>query len=127
MASSVPAVFEHSQDCVQFRSNLVRVDINANRLAAEQIDFEQVDVFVDDTQAPHISVIIFMRGMLTHAYTRLYFSDEAAANARDPVLLTVPEERRGTLIAQRDNSSPTPHYRFDIHMQGDDETVFFDV
>jgi protocatechuate 3,4-dioxygenase alpha subunit len=82
---------------------------------------------VDGVQAPHINVIILMRGMLTHAYTRLYFSDEPAANGRDPVLLTVPEERRGTLIARRDDSSPTPHYRFDIHMQGDDETVFFDV
>jgi protocatechuate 3,4-dioxygenase alpha subunit len=82
---------------------------------------------VDGVQAPHINVIILMRGMLTHAYTRLYFSDEAAANARDPVLLSVPEERRGTLIARRDDSAPTPHYRFDIHMQGDDETVFFDV
>ena len=68
-----------------------------------------------------------MRGMLSHAYTRLYFSDEAAANARDPVLQSVPEERRATLIARRDEAPPTPLYRFDIHMQGDDETVFFDV
>ncbi len=41
---------------------------------------------VDGEQAPHVNVIVFMRGMLTHAYTRLYFSDEAEANARDPVL-----------------------------------------
>jgi len=82
---------------------------------------------VDGVQAPHINVTIFMRGMLTHAYTRLYFSDEAAANARDPVLRSVPEDRRKTLIAHRDESSQKPLYRFDIHMQGDDETVFFDV
>jgi protocatechuate 3,4-dioxygenase alpha subunit len=82
---------------------------------------------VDGVQAPHINVIILMRGILTHAYTRLYFSDEAAANARDPVLLTVPEDRRATLLARRDESSSTPRYRFDIRMQGDDETVFFDV
>ncbi len=82
---------------------------------------------VDGEQAPHVSLIIFMRGMLTHAYTRLYFSDEAAANARDPVLRSVSEERRATLIARRDAASPTPLYRFDIHMQGDDETVFFNV
>jgi protocatechuate 3,4-dioxygenase alpha subunit len=82
---------------------------------------------VDGVQAPHINVIILMRGMLTHAYTRLYFSDEVEANARDPVLQSVPEERRATLIAKRDESSSKLRYRFDIHMQGDDETVFFDV
>jgi len=80
---------------------------------------------VDDEQAPHINVIVFMRGLLSHAYTRLYFSDEAGANARDPVLLSVPEERRPTLIARREEIGPT--YRFDVHMQGDAETDFFDV
>jgi protocatechuate 3,4-dioxygenase alpha subunit len=79
---------------------------------------------VDAEQAPHISVIVFMRGILTHAYTRIYFSDEAQANARDPVLASVPEARRPTLIAQRQADGS---YRFDIRMQGDDETVFFDV
>ncbi len=79
---------------------------------------------VDGEQAPHISVIVFMRGLLTHAYTRLYFSDEAEANARDPIFNSVPEARRATLIATRE---PDGAYRFDIHMQGDDETVFFDV
>jgi protocatechuate 3,4-dioxygenase alpha subunit len=80
---------------------------------------------VDAEQAPHISVIVFMRGLLTHAYTRIYFSDEEQANARDPVLNSVPAERRHTLIAQRQDDGRT--YRFDIRMQGDDETVFFDV
>jgi protocatechuate 3,4-dioxygenase alpha subunit len=82
---------------------------------------------VDGNQAPHISVIVFMRGLLTHAYTRLYFSDEADANARDPVLLTVPAGRRRTLIARREAAPAATRYQFDIHMQGDDETVFFDV
>ena len=59
-----------------------------------------------------------MRGMLSHAYTRLYFSDETAANAADPVLQSVPEDRRATLIARRDEASPTPLYRFDIHHAG---------
>jgi protocatechuate 3,4-dioxygenase alpha subunit len=76
-------------------------------------------------QAPHINVIVFMRGLLSHVYTRIYFSDEAEANARDRVLLSVPEERRPTLIAPRDEAAPT--YRFDIRMQGAHETVFFDV
>ena len=78
-----------------------------------------------EEQAPHINVVVFMRGLLSHAYTRIYFSDEAQTNARDPVLLSVPEERRPTLIARRDGAAPT--YRFDIRMQGADETVFFDV
>jgi protocatechuate 3,4-dioxygenase alpha subunit len=82
---------------------------------------------VDLQQAPHVNVIVFMRGMLLHAYTRLYFSDETAANAQDPVLLSVPPERRATLIAHRETGQGTPVYRFDIHMQGDNETVFFDA
>ena len=68
-----------------------------------------------------------MRGLLSHVYTRLYFSDEEAANAADPVLATVPEERRRTLIAPREHSDGRVQYRFDIHMQGDNETVFFDL
>ena len=82
---------------------------------------------VDGEQAPHISVIVFMRGLLSHTYTRVYFSDEAAANARDPVLQSVPQERRPTLIAQREETPAGPLYRFDIVMQGENETVFFDV
>jgi len=82
---------------------------------------------VDGEQAPHINVIVFMRGMLSHAYTRIYFPDEAEANSRDPVLNSVPEVRRATLIAKRKDTPAVPLYRFDIHMQGDQETVFFDV
>ena len=82
---------------------------------------------VDAEQAPHISVIVFMRGLLSHAYTRIYFSDEAEANHRDPVLSTVPGDRRRTLIAQREESTAATLYHFDIVMQGPDETVFFDV
>jgi protocatechuate 3,4-dioxygenase alpha subunit len=81
---------------------------------------------VDAEQAPHISVIVFMRGLLTHAYTRMYFSDEGQANARDPVLNSVPEERRWTLIAKRQQDGSAT-YRFDIRMQGENETVFFDL
>ena len=77
--------------------------------------------------APFLTLVVFMRGLLTHIYTRLYFSDEAAANAADPTLATVPAERRRTLVAQRADSGQGPVYRFDIHMQGDDETVFFDL
>ena len=73
-------------------------------------------------EAPHLNVIVFMRGLLTHVYTRIYFEDEPA-NATDPVLSAVPQDRRDTLIAVRTGTT----YRLDIHMQGDQETVFFDV
>ena len=81
---------------------------------------------VDERQAPHINVIVFMRGLLNHLYTRVYFADEAA-NARDLVLQSVPPERRATLIAPREEKAGVTVYRFDIHMQGERETVFFDV
>jgi protocatechuate 3,4-dioxygenase, alpha subunit len=77
--------------------------------------------------APHINVIVTMRGMLVHAFTRLYFEDEAAANAADPVLASVPAERRATLLAKRIALPGGIEYRFDIHMQGPNETVFFDL
>lgn len=75
-------------------------------------------------EAPHVDVTVMMRGLLLHAFTRLYFSDEAAANAVDPVLSAVPAERRNTLVATLEAPG---RYRFDIHMQGDNETVFFDL
>jgi protocatechuate 3,4-dioxygenase alpha subunit len=74
-------------------------------------------------QAPHIDVSVFGRGLLNRCVTRIYFGDEEAANAEDPVLATVPVDRRETLLA-----TPTDDgYRFDIHLQGDGETVFFDL
>lgn len=82
---------------------------------------------VDGVQAPHVNLIVFMRGVLIHAYTRLYFSDEAAANARDPVLSGLPAGRRQTLIAEREQTAEGVRYRFDIYMQGERETVFFDA
>lgn len=75
-------------------------------------------------QAPHIGIIVFARGMLSHVYTRLYFADESEANSQDPVLARVPAERRQTLLAERDSEGA---YRFDIRLQGKNETVFFDV
>lgn len=78
-------------------------------------------------EAPHVNVILFMRGLLTHVYTRLYFDDEGERNAADPVLAAVPEDRRSTLIARRAETATGIVYRFDIHMQGENETVFFDL
>jgi len=77
--------------------------------------------------APFLSLVVFMRGLLSHVFTRAYFDDEMAANAADPALSQVPAQRRATLIAKRQAGEGLPTYRFDIHMQGDGETVFFDV
>lgn len=82
---------------------------------------------VDGRQAPHVNVIVMMRGLLSHAFTRIYFSDEAEANASDPLLASVPADRRQTLIAMRTGTPSGAVYRFDIHMQGVRETVFFDA
>ncbi len=78
-----------------------------------------------ETHAPYINVRLFSRGMLIHAYTRLYFSDESA-NEMDAVLSSIEPDRRPTLIAMRQESNDLPTYRFDIHMQGERETVFFE-
>jgi protocatechuate 3,4-dioxygenase, alpha subunit len=74
-------------------------------------------------QAPHLLVHVFMRGLLRQVVTRIYF-DGDAANAADPVLLRVPESRRGTLLAQRDAEGI---YYWEVHMQGERETVFFAI
>jgi len=78
-------------------------------------------------QAPHINVIIFMRGQLSHMYTRIYFEDLSELNAKDEVWLSVPSERRSTLLAINSIQNHRKVYQFDIYMQGEKETVFFDV
>ncbi|HJS19106.1 MAG TPA: protocatechuate 3,4-dioxygenase subunit alpha [Anaerolineales bacterium] len=79
-----------------------------------------------DGRAPFINLHLFARGMLLHAQTRIYFADEPA-NATDPVLLSVPVERRATLLVRLEEEGKIPVYRFDIHMQGEQETVFFEL
>jgi protocatechuate 3,4-dioxygenase alpha subunit len=74
-------------------------------------------------QAPHLTVSVFARGVLTRLMTRIYFSDEAG-NASDPVLALVPVERRDTLIAKRGANGV---FRLDIRLQGEGETVFFEA
>ena len=77
-------------------------------------------------QAPHIVVCVYSRGMLRQVYTRLYFEGEAANDA-DAILKLVPADRRGTLIAHKESRKGQTVYRFDIRVQGADETVFFDI
>ena len=76
-------------------------------------------------QAPHVLLAVFARGMLRHLHTRIYFGDEEL-NASDPVLALVPADRRATMIAQPMANGPRI-YRADIRLQGDKETVFFDI
>ena len=78
--------------------------------------------------APHVNFWLVARGINIGLNTRMYFSDEQAANARDPVLSSIEwEGRRQTLIASREVRGDEVVYRFDIRFQGDDETVFFDI
>ena len=81
---------------------------------------------VDEQQAPHIALTIFSRGLMHHVYTRLYFSDEAEANEQDPLLQLIPANRRDTLIAQKVQNEQGVVYQLDIHMQGDQATVFLE-
>jgi protocatechuate 3,4-dioxygenase alpha subunit len=72
-------------------------------------------------QAPHLVVSVFARGLLDRVVTRIYFGDEDEANASDPTLAAA-GDRRDRLIADGDSARG---YRLDIHLQGDDESVFF--
>jgi protocatechuate 3,4-dioxygenase alpha subunit len=74
-------------------------------------------------QAPHVGVSVFARGLLKRVVTRIYFPDEREANESDPVLTSVEPERRASLVARDDDGA----LRFDIHLQGDRETPFFDL
>jgi protocatechuate 3,4-dioxygenase, alpha subunit len=74
-------------------------------------------------QAPHVDVSVFARGLLHRVVTRIYFPEHADAHATDPVLASVPEPRRNTLVAVASDGG----YLFDIRLQGAEETVFFDV
>jgi protocatechuate 3,4-dioxygenase, alpha subunit len=75
------------------------------------------------TEAPHIDVSVFARGLLDRLVTRIYFPDEAEANAKDPLLSSLPGSVRDTLIAVWDGEN----LRFDIRLQGQNETAFFEL
>ena len=81
-----------------------------------------------DTEAPHLDVSVFGRGLLDRVVTRIYFPDEQEANAADPVLAAIADpDRRATLVATVAPGGPPDEFRFDIRLQGERETVFFDV
>ena len=111
------------RSCTDFDSGVYRFDtikpgLVAGRMSGQSSRF----------MAPHINLWIVARGINLGLNTRLYFSDEAEANAKDAVLNLIEwEARRQTLVAQREQLDGAVVYRFDIRLQGDGETVFFDI
>lgn len=95
--------------------------------AAHRFTFKTVKPASVNGEAPHINVILFMRGLLLHLHTRLYFSDETHANLTDELLNSVENNRRNTLIANKIEVDGAVFYEFDIYLQGEKETVFFDI
>ncbi len=81
-------------------------------------------------QAPHFNVSVFARGILKRLATRIYFADDPA-NAADPVLALIPQDRRSTLMARSDSRNPDSRnsgdWYFEVRLCGKDETVFFDI
>ena len=128
-------VFDGNQDLVTDALVEIRQDASPDGFGRMGTGTEADHSFIFHTlkpkatggEAAHINVIVMMRGLLSHLFTRIYFSDEAEANAKDPVLGRVPEDRRQTLIARRKDANGQVIYTFDIHMQGERETVFFDA
>jgi protocatechuate 3,4-dioxygenase, alpha subunit len=76
-----------------------------------------------DEQAPHLVVLVFARGLLKPVLTRMYFADEAEANAADPVLAALPPADAATLVAEADGD----RLRFDVRLQGERQTAFFEL
>jgi protocatechuate 3,4-dioxygenase alpha subunit len=79
----------------------------------------------DTGEAAHVNLCIFMRGLLRHLYTRLYFAGDPSLET-DPILAAVPADRRGTLIARPNEAMPAT-WMFEVHLQGHRETVYFDL
>jgi len=100
-------------------------DLDSGEYVFETIKPGAVPFADGRAQAPHITFWIVARGINTGLHTRLYFADEAAANAADPLLSAIePRERAATLLAAIEGEGG---YRFDIHLQGPRETVFLDI
>ncbi|MFM1912620.1 MAG: hypothetical protein RIR51_458 [Bacteroidota bacterium] len=88
-----------------------------------EFNFHCLKPLAENNHAPFLTVILFMRGQLTHSYTRIYFEDEMALNENDAVFQSIPKERRASLLAKKRDK----YYEFNIYMQGENETVFFDL
>lgn len=116
---------EHSDDDHGFRGwGRVVPDFESGVFTFETIKPGRVSLADGRLMAPHLNLWLVARGINTGLHTRLYFGDEDEANEQDPVLSLIEQaHRRQTLIAKPEGSS----YRFDISLQGAQETVFFDV
>lgn len=101
-------------------------DFKSGHYVFETVKPGQVAGPAGKMMAPHVSITIFARGINIQLNTRIYFSDEAS-NEEDPILRMIPPTRRGTLIATRKDGDGTPVYTIDLYLQGEKETVFFDV
>ncbi|MEP0520378.1 MAG: protocatechuate 3,4-dioxygenase subunit alpha [Hyphomicrobiales bacterium] len=99
------------------------VDLETGQFIFQTIKPGRVPYADGQLQAPHVTIWIVARGINLGLSTRLYFSDEASANANDPVLSSLDEARASTLMAGLKDGQ----YQFDIRLQGEHETVFFDV
>lgn len=96
-------------------------DFHFNTVKPGQVDFD------GKPMAPHVNIAVFARGINIHLQTRAYFDDEQEANANCPILSRIESsKRRNTLIAVKEEGENKPRYRFDIYLQGEGETVFFD-
>jgi protocatechuate 3,4-dioxygenase, alpha subunit len=91
--------------------------------AGSKFIFETIKPSLENGQLPFISLVVLMRGLLIHVYTRIYFDDEPVANALDYGYSQVPNKRKETLLARKTGEN---EYSFDIYMQGEKETVFFE-
>jgi len=119
-----PADPNHAQADKEFRGFG-----RAETLQGGKFSFQTIKpgAIADNTNhAPFVNVRVFARGMLIHAVTRIYFADEPA-NQNDPVLNAIDPARRSTLIAQHKDNGDLPCYHLDIRLQGEAETVFFDL
>ncbi len=99
-------------------------DMNTGEFTFETLKPGRVPFPDGRLQAPHVTFWIVARGINLGLHTRMYFADEEAANAEDPILTRIEHQSRvPTLLAKKDGDT----YRFDIHLQGPDETIFFDI
>ena len=130
--ADVNGYFDHSEDPNQDKADknfkyFGRSDTVNNGVYTFKTVKPAVAVCNNDSQeAPYVCVRVFSRGMLIHAVTRMYFPEEAN-NQTDALLNSIDESRRQTLIAELEENNDLPTYRFDIHIQGDKETVFLDI
>ena len=117
-----------SRDPAVFGWGRIATNLTSGEFAIDTVKPGPVPGPRDSTMAPHLNLWIVARGINLGLSTRMYFPEEEAANGADPILARVlPPERRQTLIAKlQDSDGDTARYRFDIRLQGGDETVFFD-